>query len=97
MRNKGIGLKNKVNLITMPGGRFHFRIAIILRNAYIISSILSSSEVWYGVTIAEIEQLEQIDEMWVRDLMECSSSVPKDLLYLEKGITPIQFIIQTRT
>ena len=42
---------------------------------------------WYGVTIDEIEQLEQIDEMWVRDLMECSSSVPKDLLYLEMGIT----------
>ena len=85
MRNKGIGIKNRViqMLEEMPGGKFHFSIALIYRNSYLISSILSSSEVWYGVTKAEIEQLEQVDEMWIRDLMNCSSSVPKDLLYLE--------------
>ena len=47
----------------MPGGQFHFEIAIIYRNSYLISSMLSSSEVWYGITQAEIEQLEQVDEM----------------------------------
>ena len=54
----------------MPGGQFHFEIGKILRNSYIISSILSSSEVWYGVTQDELEQLEQVDEMWIRNLME---------------------------
>ena len=98
MRNKGIGIKNKViqMLEEMPGGIFHFSIAIIYRNSYLISSILSSSEVWYGVTKAEIEQLEQVDEMLIRELMKCSSSVAKDLLYLELGILPIRFIIKTR-
>ena len=33
--------------------------------------------------------------MWVRNLMNCSSTVPKDLLYLELSILPIRFIIQT--
>ena len=81
----------------MPGGKYHFEVAVILRNSYLISSILSSSEVWYGVTKVEWEQLEQVDEMWIRNLFECSSSVPKELLYLELGILPIKFIAQTRT
>ena len=91
MRNKGNGLKNKViqMLETMPGGRYHFIIEKIFRNSYILSSILSSSEVWYGITQVELERLEQVDEMWMKELMECSSSVPRDLLYLELGIVPI--------
>ena len=83
-------------LTTMPGGKFHFEIAKINRNAYIISSMLSSSEIWYGVTKQELEKLEQVDEMFLRNLMECSYSVPKDLLYLELGVLPIRYIIQTR-
>ena len=41
IRNKGIGLKNQViqMLEAMPGGKFHFVIAKILRNSYILSSI----------------------------------------------------------
>ena len=47
----------------MPGGPFHFEIAVILRNALSISSILSNLEVWYGLTKLEAGQLEQTDEM----------------------------------
>ena len=88
MRNKGIGIQNKViNMLnTMQGGIFHFEIAVIYRNAYLISSILSSSEVWYGVTQAEYEQLESVDEMWMKNLFGCSSCVPTELLYLESGL-----------
>ena len=83
-------------LEAMPEGKYHFIIAKILRNSYFISSILSSSEVWYGVTQTEIDQLEQVDEMLIRELMNCSSFVPKDLVYLELAIIPIRYIIQTR-
>ena len=63
----------------MPGGQYHFEIAAIYRNSYLISSMLSSSEVRYG-TQAQIEKLEQVDEMWARNRMNCSSSTPRDLL-----------------
>ena len=98
IKNKGIGIQNRIiqMLEIMPGGKFHFQIAIILRNSILLSSILSSSEVWYGITQQEYEQLEQVDEMLMRNLMKCSSSVPKDLLYLELSVLPIRFIIQTR-
>ena len=98
LRNKGIGIKNKViqMLSNMPGGIFHFEIAVIFRDAYIISSMLSNSEVWYGVTRAEIRLLEQVDEQFVRELFECSSKVATELLYLDLGLTPISYIIKTR-
>ena len=48
------------------------------------------------MTLEKLEQLEQVDEIWIRNLMDCSSSVPKDLLYLELGLIPIRYIIQTR-
>ena len=80
----------------MTGGKYHLVLAIIFRNSYILSSILSSSEVWYGTTQAELDKLEHVDKMWIRELMDCSSSVPKDLLYLELYILPIRYVIQIR-
>ena len=98
LRNKGIGIQNKINemLERIPGGPFNFEIAVVLRNALLISSILSNSEVWYGLTKLEAEQLEQIDEMWIRNLFELPRNVPKDLLYLELGLVPIYYIIKGR-
>ena len=51
-RDKDIGIQNEIiqMLEKMPGGTFHFELAVILRNALLISSILSNSEVWYGLT-----------------------------------------------
>ena len=80
----------------LPGGEYHFEIAVILRNALLISSILTNSEIWYGVTQADTEQLEHIEEMWMRNLFECFRNVPKDLLYLELGVIPFSFIIKGR-
>ena len=98
LKNKGIGIQNNITnmLNTMPGGIFHFIIAVIYRNAYLISSILTSSEVWYGVTQTDYEELESVDEILVKNLFSCSNSVPKDLLYLELGIWPIRHIIMKR-
>ena len=98
MKNKGIGIQNKLiqMLQTMPGGQYHFQIAVIYCNAYLISSILASSEVWYGVTQVEYEQLESVDEIWMKNLFQCSSCVAVDLLYLELGVWPIRHIIMKR-
>ena len=98
LRNKGVGIQKKIiqMLEKMPGGEYHFEIAVILRNAMLISSLLTNSEVWYGVTKEDTDQLEQIDEMWIRNLFECSRNVPKDLLYLELGLVPISFILKGR-
>ena len=40
--------------------------------------------------------LEQVDEMWMRNLFECLRNVAKDLLYLELGPLPISYLIKAR-
>ena len=58
--------------------------------------MLSNSEVWYSLTKKDTDLVEQIDEMWMRNLFECSRNVAKDLLYLELRVVPISFIIKAR-
>ena len=44
LRNKGIGIQNRIiqMLEKMPGGEYHFEIALIFRNAMLISSMLTN-------------------------------------------------------
>ena len=95
---KGIGMSNKVCSILnyIPGGKFHFQNALTYRNAYFLSSILSSSEAWYNVTQTDINALEKCDESLIRKILGCSRQVPSELLYLSLGILPIRYLIMIR-
>ena len=89
--------KTKLSILNRnPGGKCNFEIAKILRNALLISSILSGSEVWYGLTNTEIEQLEKIDESLLRQIFESSIFVTKVMLYFELSVLPIRHIIKMR-
>ena len=61
-----------------------------------INSILTNSEAWYDIKDAEIETLEKVDESLLRQILETPSSTPKEMLYLELGLTPIRYIIKSR-
>ena len=96
---KGRGLVKKIKkttLINTPGGKCHFQLAVIMRNAILISSILSCSEVWYGVKEIEYRMLEQTDEMLMKKILQCSSQIPLEMMYLELGLMPIRFLIVLR-
>ena len=95
---KGTGMVNIVeNIIkNVPGGKYHFEIAVILRNAYLISSMLSCSEVWYSVTEGDLRKLEQVDEKLLRKILNCSFQVTNEMLYLELGLLPVRYIIKLR-
>ena len=80
----------------MPGGKYHFELAVIFRNAYLISSMLSCSEVWYHITEWELRKLEQIDESLLRKIFDCSSQVTSEILSLELGLLPVRHIIKMR-
>ena len=99
LRNKGIGIKDKIiNILNnIPGGVYHFEVAMIFRASYLLSSMLSKfrSMVWSNK--GEIELLEQVIKMLLREVSECSRNVPHDLLYLEFGLITISFMIQMRT
>ena len=93
--HKGIGSVNKLKstLKNTPGGKYYFEISVILRNAILISSMLSSSEVWYNITEAEYRKLEQIDEMLLKEIFNCSSQITLEILYLDLGLMQIRYII----
>ena len=94
----GIGLVNKIEttLKNTPGGKYHFELAVLMRNAVLISSIISSSEIWYNINESEYRKLEQTDEMLLKKILNCSSQTNLELLYLELGLMPVRFIILLR-
>ena len=77
-------------------GRHYFEVAIILRNSLLISSLLTNAEAWYNLTVADMKELESVDENLLRKILECPSSTPKEMLYLELGVLPIRYIIMMR-
>ena len=79
-----------------PGGIFHFELAVMMRNAYLISSMLSCCEVWYNLSEWELRKLEQTDEMLLRKVLDCSYQVTSEMLSLELGLLSIRFIIKLR-
>ena len=55
-------------------GPYYFEVALILRRSHLISSILTNCEAWYGLSNADIEHLEQIDEMYLRRVLEVKAA-----------------------
>ena len=80
----------------MPFGKYYFEIAMILRNCLLVSSVLNNSEAWYNLTNAELDYLETVDLMFLRNILKTPKSTPKEMLYLELGCVPFRKIIQKR-
>ena len=61
--SKGLGriaqIMSMVEKISL--GRHYFKVAFLLRESIFLSSVLTNSEVWYGVTKADLEELEILD------------------------------------
>ena len=97
-KGKGFGIINKIMemLQKISFGPSYFEVANLLRHSLFLSSILLNSEAWYCLSLAEIEQLETVDQALLRRILEAPSSTPKVSLYLEMGCLPIRFIIKTR-
>ena len=93
---QGIIKQLKGMMEEMCFGQFIFEVAIILRNSIFINGILTNLEASYGLTDSEIEKLEQCDEQLLRSILECPSSTPKEMLYLELGVIPIRYIVMSR-
>ena len=57
---KGIGIiSNIMNILQEIGlGKFHFELAVLLRESMLLSSMLLNSETWVNVTSDDIEMLE---------------------------------------
>ena len=97
-KSKGIGVVTQImtKLDDICFGKYFFQVALIWRNTYLISSLLTNAEAWYNVILADIDALESVDEGLLRKILEAPMSTPIEMLYLELGVVPIRFIIKER-
>ena len=97
-RSKGLGIVSQIMVIinSVSLGYFLFDVACVLRETLLINGILYNSEVWYGVTAKQVEELENIDKLMLRKLFDTCISTPSEALYLELGLIPIRFILKGR-
>ena len=77
-------------------GPFYFEIAMVLRNSLLVSSLLTNSEAWYGLTKHDVDTLESADLLLLRRIFEVPFSCPKEMFYLETGCLPLSYIIIIR-
>ena len=62
----------------------------------LINGTLFNSEAWQGISNADVEQIEKVDEALLRGLLRAHAKVPLEALFLETGTIPIRFILKTR-
>ena len=62
----------------------------------LVSNLVSSSEVWYGITKKDYSKIENVDEMFIRRVFNVQSTVAKESLFIETGKMPIKYIIKMR-
>ena len=50
-------------------GSFHFDIAMVLREALFINSIMTNSEIWHNVKLSHVQCLEKLDRQLLRKIV----------------------------
>ena len=98
IKSRGHGIVNQI-MSMLEGicfGKFYFEVAMTLRESLLISSLLTNSESWYNLTLSDMRELESVDEILLRKVLECPMSTPREMLYLELGVIPIRFQIMIR-
>ena len=73
----------------------------MLRSSLLLSSLISNSESWVGLTKKQISDLESVDEELFRNIFsidqsKAHSKTSLELLYLETGSIPIRYILMSR-
>ena len=97
-KNKVTGIINQImtKLEEVCFGKHYFQVAVLWRNSYLISSLPTNAEAWYGVSQSDVDILERVDESLLRRILEAPVSTPIEMLYLELGVVPIRFKMMER-
>ena len=69
-------------LSDMPFGHRRVEVGLILRDAMFVNGILCNSEAWHGISQKNIEDLEIMDRILLRYILDAHSKVQKKFLYL---------------
>ena len=86
--SKGLGIVSQImNLMDIVNfGEHYFEIGMLLRESMLINGILTNSEVWYNLLKSEIKELEDIDKLLLRRMLNVPESTPGEAYHIELGI-----------
>ena len=96
--SKGLGIISEImNILEkVTLGEFYFPTALLLRESMFLNGILTNAEIWYGLSNAEIKELEDLDVSLLRKILKTKFSIPAEALYLELGCLNITTILKAR-
>ena len=67
-----------------------------LREAILVNGMLTNAEIWYSIKASEIKDLEEVDKLLIRRILEAPASACIESLYLEMGLIPLSIMIKAR-
>ena len=77
-------------------GTFSIQIGLILRDSIFLSKMLLNSEVWHSLTKANIQELEKVDKILLRNILDAHSKTPVEWIYADTGKLDMKSLIQIR-
>ena len=83
-------------LKTVSFGHKYFEIGRTLREAMLLNGMLTNTEIWYNLQKKEILELEEVDKLLMRRILQAPDSAPIESLYLELGTIPIHIVLKSR-
>ena len=80
-KSKGQGIvANILSIINeIPFGKHRVEVGLRLREAMLLNGMLFNSEVWHGVTNAQIASLEAVDQTLLRGILNAKKRNTKPL------------------
>ena len=79
-----------------PYGKHFFKAGKLMREAVLLSSLLTNSETWINITKKDLEDLEKPDIILQRKILSTSGNPSKCFVQLELGIIPVKFVVMQK-
>ena len=95
---KGLGIVSQIMdiLKNVSFGIHYFEIGATLRKSMLVNGLLTNSEIWYGLSESEVNKLEEVDRLLLRQIFQVASTCPTEALYLKLGCIPLGCVIKGR-
>ena len=95
---KATGIINQISSIlsSICLGSFHFDIALVLREAKFINSIMVNSEIWHNVQFRHVQSLEKSDTDLLKKILNAHSKTATEAMFLELAIYPVRYTLSVR-
>ena len=77
-------------------GRFDIQTGLLMRDSIFGSKMMLNSEVWHAVTKAQINELEVIDKILLRQVLNSHSKTALEWIYSDAGKLDLKSLVQIR-